>query len=292
MHPRNIHEKQYNIIQLVKTDPELEKYIITNKNRILTINFSIPEAVKELNRALLMKYYDIEYWDIPNGYLCPPIPGRSDYIHYVADLIKSDSGIKKNKNIRCLDIGMGANCIYPIVGTKLYDWNFVGTDIDERAINSAQRIIDRNERLQDKVELRWQKFQHLIFETVVNTEDKFDITICNPPFYKSRQDAKMATVKKNKNLKSSISSKPVNNFRGKANELWCNGGERKFILNMIDESRKFSNQIRWFTTLVASKYHLNSFYQKLQSIKGVEYQTIEMLHGHKKSRILAWRYKS
>lgn len=291
MHPRNIHEKQYNIIQLVKADPELEKYVITNKNRILTINFSIPDAVKELNRALLMKYYDIEYWDIPSGYLCPPVPGRSDYIHHLADLIQSDNDIKKKKNIRCLDIGMGANCIYPIVGAKLYGWDFVGTDIDERAIDSAQRVINRNEWLHDKVELRHQKFQHLIFDTVVKPEDRFDITMCNPPFYKSRQDAKLATVKKNKNLKSSISSKPVNNFRGKANELWCNGGERKFILNMIEESRKYSDQIRWFTTLVASKYHLNTFYQALQKIPGAKHQTIEMIHGHKKSRILAWRYE-
>ena len=40
-----------------------------------------------LNRAILMHHYGVKSWDIPAGYLCPPIPGRADYIHSVADLL-------------------------------------------------------------------------------------------------------------------------------------------------------------------------------------------------------------
>ena len=88
-----------------------------------TINFFNPQAVKALNKALLVTHYGIRYWDIPKNYLCPPIPGRADYIHYIADLIdpegvnmmvKEECDDQPRRQCRCLDIGVGANCIYPL----------------------------------------------------------------------------------------------------------------------------------------------------------------------------------
>jgi 23S rRNA (adenine1618-N6)-methyltransferase len=40
-------------------------------------------------------------------------------------------------------IGIGANCIYPIIGNAEY-WSFVGTDIDEKAIENCSTIIEAN----------------------------------------------------------------------------------------------------------------------------------------------------
>jgi 23S rRNA (adenine1618-N6)-methyltransferase len=63
-----------------------------NEHSIETIDFSDPEAVKSLNQALLISYYDIQMGY--SHYLCPPIPGRADYIHYIADLLaESNNGI-------------------------------------------------------------------------------------------------------------------------------------------------------------------------------------------------------
>jgi 23S rRNA (adenine1618-N6)-methyltransferase len=52
----------------------------------------------------------------------PPIPGRADYIHYIADLLATtNSGIPKETEYKDWDIGVGANCIYPIIEMQLMD---------------------------------------------------------------------------------------------------------------------------------------------------------------------------
>ena len=159
LHARNRHHGRYDFDALVKSCPELRKFPIINKYQNETIDFTQPEAVKTLNKALLLHYYELGYWDIPQGYLCPPIPGRADYIHNVADLLALNNGAEAptGASIRCLDVGVGANCIYPIIGVKEYGWSFVGSDVDPAALASAQQIITENLILKDKVELRLQK---------------------------------------------------------------------------------------------------------------------------------------
>lgn len=134
LHSRNLHRSRYDFKLLIEKCPELKSFVFINEFGNQTIDFSNPQAVKILNKALLTTYYDIQNWDIPKNYLCPPIPGRVDYIHYIADLLaESNNGnIPTGIEIEGLDIGTGANCIYPIIGNSVYDWSFVCTDIDEK----------------------------------------------------------------------------------------------------------------------------------------------------------------
>ena len=138
LHPRNLDNSGYHFDQLINSCPELATFVFTNPHNIQTIDFANPEAVKALNKALLAFHYGIQNWDIPKNYLCPPIPGRADYIHYIADLLaESNNGnIPQGETVQGLDIGIGANCIYPIIGNRSYGWSFVGTDIDENAIKN------------------------------------------------------------------------------------------------------------------------------------------------------------
>ena len=87
LHSRNRHLAPKNKEKLCAIYPPLSKYIKPNKDNEPTISFSDREAVKALNKALLKTYYDIDYWELPKDNLCPPIPGRADYIHYAADLL-------------------------------------------------------------------------------------------------------------------------------------------------------------------------------------------------------------
>ena len=87
LHTRNKHNGQYDFSLLTENYPPLRKFVLLNPLGIQTIDFFNPHAVKALNKALLISYYGIRYWDIPRNYLCPPIPGRADYVHYIADLI-------------------------------------------------------------------------------------------------------------------------------------------------------------------------------------------------------------
>lgn len=120
LHPRNKHRSNYDFAALTKSLPALKPYVAINKYGNESIDFSDPAAVKALNKALLSHFYNIANWDIPEGYLCPPIPGRADYIHYLADLLEEEEPLLKGKNIKVLDIGIGANCVYPIIGHQEY----------------------------------------------------------------------------------------------------------------------------------------------------------------------------
>ena len=275
----------YDLEALHLVHPDLLPFIFENEYETKTINFANPKAVKALNTALLIKYYNIKFWEFSEANLCPPIPGRVDYIHHVADLLKAS---KITDNINVLDIGTGASCIYPILGYAEYNWSFVATDIDKISLVQAQTIIDGN-NLKNVISLRHQKDSSNIFEGVLKTDDKFAVSICNPPFYKSEVEAIKATTKKLKGLKK-VEGKPVRNFAGTNTELWYKGGEKAFIHNYLYESSLFKEQCIWFTTLVSKKDLVKGMYASLKKLGATNIKTINMGQGNKISRIVAWTF--
>ena len=296
LHPRNPHRFRYDFGKLISHCPELKQFITINKRNPdasgETIDFSNPKAVKMLNKALLSTYYDIQNWDIPDNYLCPPIPGRADYIHYIADLLASTNNgqIPQGLTVQGLDIGIGANCIYPIIGNHAYGWSFVGTDIDEKAIENCSKIIEANPKLIDAISLQQQTEPRFIFKNIISPQDRFAFTICNPPFHSSEEEATKGTSRKIKNLENTKTNKPVLNFGGQNAELWCPGGEIGFITQMIYESAKYPAQCLWFTTLVSKKENLKNIYKTLNKVGAVSVKTIDMAQGQKTSRIVAWTF--
>ncbi|SHG15008.1 23S rRNA m(6)A-1618 methyltransferase [Flavobacterium segetis] len=296
LHSRNQDRFGYNFDELIVDYPALQEFVGINEHQIQTIDFSNPAAVKALNKALLIHHYDIHDWDIPKDYLCPPIPGRADYIHYIADLLAANNNgiIPEGETIQLLDIGIGANCIYPIIGNTTYGWNFVGTDIDENAIQNCKNIIAANPKLIDVVSLQLQTESRFIFKNIITPEDRFTFTICNPPFHASQEEATKSTIRKVNNLETrdfnDKNTSPILNFGGKNSELWCKGGELGFITQMAYESAKYPLQCLWFTTLVSKKENLSSIYKTLNKVSAVEIKTINMAQGQKTSRIVAWTF--
>ncbi|MCL4165871.1 UNVERIFIED_CONTAM: hypothetical protein GTU68_004426, partial [Idotea baltica] len=211
LHIRNKNRERYDLSALILTNPELSAHVKPNKYGDDSVDFSNPAAVKILNKALLNHYYGIKYWEFPDENLCPPIPGRADYIHHIADLLcEFNFGtIPTGDKITCYDIGIGANCIYPILGVAEYGWKFIGSDIDPKSIESAQQIIESNPRLKDKVECRLQENYKDIFYGIIAKEEKFDVSICNPPFHSSIEDARNGTRRKVKNLSGKKGKEPI-----------------------------------------------------------------------------------
>lgn len=291
-HPQNPHRFRYDYNQLISICPELAPFVKPNKYKTESIDFANPAAVKMLNRAILKLNYKLEFWDIPENYLCPPIPGRADYIFHVADLLASGNRgiIPAGQAISVLDIGVGANCIYPIIGSLTFGWKFVGTDIDPIAIRVAQTIIDSNRSLKDKVLLRPQSKASNIFSNILNPDEIFDLSICNPPFHSSQEIATEGTYRKNHNLGLKSGKMPVLNFGGQYSELCCDGGEAEFLRRMIKQSSEIPGRVKWFTSLVSQKSHLPVIYKNLQKVNAQDVRTIEMLHGQKQSRIIVWTF--
>ena len=294
LHLRNKHRERYDFGLLTKTCPDLAQYVKLNVYNDESIDFADPNAVKMLNKALLKHYYDIDNWDIPENYLCPPIPGRADYIHHASDLLgsKNFGKIPVGDKIKCFDIGVGANCVYPIIGNKEYGWSFIGSDIDTTAIASANKIIESNPFLKDKIEIRFQHQPNDIFFGVIKKDELIDLSICNPPFHSSLAEAKEGTLRKLNNLNTEKITKPVLNFGGQNCELWCKGGEEKFIRDMIRQSKLYAASCFWFSTIVSKQKHLKNIYEALQTAEAVEVKTIPMGQGNKSSRIIAWTFLS
>jgi len=284
MHPNNIHKDFYDFKMLIISHPQLSEFVFQNKYGTLTINFADPKAVLQLNKALLKFHYEVEYWDIPKHYLCPPIPGRADYIHHLNDLL-SEKNIKGK--IKGIDIGVGANAIYPILASRIYDWEMLGTDIEENSVEIAKANIEANKNLSENIEIRYQEDRGSIFKGMIEKDEYYNFSMCNPPFHASEKEATKATSRKLKNLE--LKEDSALNFGGQANELWCNGGEALFIKRMIRESVLFKSQVGWFTSLVSKKENLPKIYKQLSKLKA-DFKTIEMGQGNKKSRIIAWKF--
>lgn len=288
LHPRNRHHRRYDLDALCAVNPSLRAFITRNPNGEETVNFADPQAVKALNKALLAHFYGVREWDIPDGFLCPPVPGRADYLHHLADLLaESDNGtIPAQASV--LDIGTGANCIYPLIGAHQYGWRFTGSEVNAEAFASAQAIIAANPGLTRAVRLRRQKEMAAILTGIIHKNESYDAVICNPPFHDSAQSAQANSERKRRNLGQSVTD--AANFGGQQQELWCEGGEVAFIKTMIAESKQFARQVLWFTSLVSRGDNLPELYRALTQVGAVKVVKKEMAQGQKQSRFIAWTF--
>jgi len=286
MHRKNPHFKKYDLNRLATFVPQLKELIIKNKKGEPSINFSDPKSVSLLNEALLKAHHGIEIWDSNTENLTPAVPGRCDHLLYMRDFLKNQKIILHLK-INVLDIGTGASCIYPIVGTSMLDWHFVASEAHEDSYKAACKVVKDNPERMAKVEIRRQADKSKIFTNIIKPDEKFMLTICNPPFFKSIEDSQKETYRKNKNLRISKTNKK--NFGGLSHEIWYPGGEFEFIKTMIDESVLFKTQVRWFSSLVAKEDNLKKLIRYINKKKKIKHHVVEFKHGNKTSRILAWQ---
>ncbi len=293
LHPRNRHRGRYDFAALTAASPALSAFVKASPGGEASIDFSNAAAVRALNRALLKSQYGIAHWDLPDGYLCPPIPGRADYLHGLADLLAASNAgaIPHGAAIRALDIGTGANLIYPLLGHREYGWRFVGTDIDPIALRAAEAIVDAN-GFRKAIELRHQPDPQRIFAGLLRDDEVFDLTLCNPPFHASAEDAARGSERKWRNL-----GKPKTthvdarlNFGGQSTELWCPGGEAAFVRRMIMESTQIASRVCWFSTLIAKSEHLADVRKQLQQAGAQDIREVRMAQGQKQSRFIAWTF--
>ncbi|UJJ30773.1 23S rRNA (adenine(1618)-N(6))-methyltransferase RlmF [Halopseudomonas maritima] len=289
LHPRNRYQGRYDLALIARKYPLLKDFLVNGKDGQASIDFADPAALRCLNGALLQHWYQITDWQIPTDALCPPIPGRADLIHHLADLLASshDGVIPKGERLRGLDVGTGANLIYPLIGNAEYGWQFVGSDIDAEALAIAEQILTANPSLQGQIALRLQSDAKSIFDGIINSEEQFDFTLCNPPFYASASEAQQANERKWQGLGKAPAGR---NFGGRANELYCDDGEAGFLQRMAEQSKTYASQVFWFTTLVASAASLKALPEQLRGLGATDIRIIDMGQGSKRSRLLAWTF--
>lgn len=295
LHPRNRHQGRYDFPALIAVEPRLKAFVIRNPYGKESIDFADPTAVRVFNAALLHQLYGVKNWRIPEGYLCPPVPGRADYIHGLADLLATDTqgGIPRGVDFTVLDVGTGANCIYPLLGHYDYGWRFIASDIDAQALASAAATLTAN-ALEKVIELRLQTDKSAFFKGILRPSERVVCTLCNPPFHSNATEAASGSMRKWRNLGKQDPQRklPTLNFGGKSNELWCKGGELTFVRNMIKESKDYAEQVLWFTSLVSKSAHIHLFERVLKQVGAAEVRVCSMAQGQKQSRFLAWTFQT
>lgn len=295
MHPRNRHLGGLDFQQLVRKSPGLARFVVVNQWGNDSIDFADPAAVKALNASLLKQFYGVALWDLPPGFLCPSIPGRADYLHHLADLLASSNHgkIPRGARVRALDIGTGANCVYPLIGSSEYGWHFLGSEIDPVALAAATQIVKSNLGLGRKIELRLQRDPARMLGGLCRPGESFEVSLCNPPFHDSPEAAALGTRRKWKNLgKAQLGAleKPSLNFGGHGQELWCPGGESAFVRTLIRESAQEPARCFWFTSLISKSSNLPAVRAAWKKARVAESRILEMTQGEKTSRIVAWTF--
>ncbi|MFM2480683.1 23S rRNA (adenine(1618)-N(6))-methyltransferase RlmF [Celerinatantimonas sp. YJH-8] len=289
LHPDNLHRFGYDYPALVEDYPPLQPFLQRNITGALSISYADPLAVKALNTALLKHHYQINDWDIPEGALCPAVPGRADYLHHMASLLPNQSDTRP---VRILDIGTGASGIYLLLASQIFGWHGVGTDINTASLTHLQQILNRNPELKAPIELRHQPNKHHIFEGIIQPDEFFDITVCNPPFHSSLEEARKSNYRKRKNLGLQHQTLNPLNFGGQGAELWCNGGEPLFLKKIAKESAQFAQQCLWFSSLISRQDNVRPMQKQLRKLAATQIKVIEMQQGQKLTRIIAWTFQS
>ncbi|MBP9211998.1 MAG: 23S rRNA (adenine(1618)-N(6))-methyltransferase RlmF [Bacteroidetes bacterium] len=290
LHPRNRNNGRYDFPALIAQYPALGPFVFINRFGNASIDFTSAEAVRTLNAVLLEHHYGIRSWQFPAQHLCPPIPGRADYLHYLADLLATEhAGVIPSKGeVTVLDIGTGATCIYPLIGRAEYGWRFVASETDAASIASCRAILAANAIPEHQIDVRSQPHPDRFFSGIIRPSERFDMTMCNPPFHSAMAQAVAGTVRKWKNL--GTNSDNGLNFGGKHHELVYPGGEIGFISGMAAESVQFNDQVLWFTTLVSRHTSLPIIRTAIESAGVQQVRIVPMAQGQKKSRFIAWTF--
>ena len=240
---------------------------------------------------MLLADFNLGNYDLPSGYLIPPVPGRLDYLLHIKDFIAEKFNSTEDSQLIGLDIGSGANGIYCILGAQHFNWKMVGSETDSKALEIANSNIKNTKGLNDRIEIRHQKDKGSLFKNTIQPNEQFDFVVCNPPFHSSKEEALKGSLRKVKNLGGyAAKEKFLLNFEGQANELWCNGGEVLFIKRLIKESVIFKKQVKVFSTLVAKSESVAAIKKQLNKAKA-NFQVIPMALGNKKGRYVMWWFE-
>ncbi|WBW73249.1 23S rRNA/U6 snRNA (adenine-N(6))-methyltransferase Mtl16 [Schizosaccharomyces osmophilus] len=239
------------------------------------IDFWDQGAVLTLAKAILKVYFSLEL-SLPKNRLCPMVPNRVLYLDYIESLLQSTIVDFDNEKVIGLDIGTGASCIYPLLGCKLYSFNFLATEIDSSSYDAACSNV-MNNRLEDKIKLE-HRCEAASFLSRYPSGQEFTFVICNPPFYGSNEE-----IFNNKDrLPNSICS-------GSKNEMITQGGEVEFARRILQES-KCRREILWFTCLLGKKSSLADLIHDLRDEKIDNYGIYEIHVGKTKRWILSWSF--
>ena len=270
MHERNRYrERPPNFAKLAASRPALRAHLVGGGRRP-TLNWKAPGASIELTKALLEEDFGLR-WSMPEDRLCPTIPQKLNYLHWIEDLLALggtqqsafERGVDTESRdwVRGVDIGTGASCIYPLLGAAMHpNWTFDALELDPRSLACARDNVHANADLLlsstngppgDGIEHSAAGTRVVAHQAAAGYDGRdeggvlvgpwmdglpareWDFCMCNPPFFSSMDEA---------------ASKPSTACRGQEVEMVCPGGEVAFVGRIIYDSLQLRERFRWYHT--------------------------------------------
>ncbi|KAK2980581.1 hypothetical protein RJ640_029168 [Escallonia rubra] len=328
IHPRNKYsDNPPDFAQLASQYPSFEPFVFYSRDGRPRIDWTDYNATRELTRVLLLHDHALNWW-IPDGQLCPTVPNRSNYIHWIEDLLMSDIIPSTRTNgdiIKGFDIGTGANCIYPLLGASLLGWSFVGSDVADVALEWAEKNVVNNPHISGLIEIRkvdggettvYQEesqtdqsvSKHCINLSEVGVVDREAAASAlfesYPGANKSYHGPSilLGAVKDGEKFDFCMCNPPFfetieeaglnpkTSCGGTPAEMVCPGGEQAFISRIIEDSVQLKQSFRWYTSMVGRKSNLKTLISHLRSVGVSVVKTTEFVQGQTCRWGLAWSF--
>ncbi|KAL2133525.1 hypothetical protein VTI74DRAFT_2211 [Chaetomium olivicolor] len=263
--------------QLAKKDAQFAAVLRDNGQ----LDFSDPAATMQLTKTLLDVHFGLKL-ELPDDRLCPPVPNRHNYVLWLKDLMDTTSYEQPGRKLCGLDVGTGASCIYPLLGTAQRPWCFVATDIDPKNLRYAKLNIELNE-LQARIQL----LERAPADPLVPFDKPgilaIDFVMMNPPFYASEDDMLSSAAKKSRPPLSPCTGAPV--------EMVCEGGEVAHVGRLLQESLVLREKVQWYTSMLGKLSSLDVLVEQLREHGIDNYAVTEFVQGNKTRRwALGWSF--
>lgn len=326
IHPRNKYsENPPDFGLLASLYPTFQPYVFYSRDGRPRIDWKDYNATRELTRVLLLHDHGLNWW-IPDCQLCPTVPNRSNYIHWIEDLLSSNIIVDNRADsavVRGFDIGTGANCIYPLLGSSLLGWRFVGSDVTEVALEWAEKNVKNNPHISGLIEIRKVDNSEEVVREQLQIGDIRDCesNICNldgtsigtsvscpaelrsgvkmsyegPPILVGvvKDEEKFDFCMCNPPFFETMEEaglNPKTACGGTSEEMVCPGGEQAFVTRIIDDSVKLKQTFRWYTSMVGKKSNLKILISKLRAVGITIVKTTEFVQGQTCRWGLAWSF--
>lgn len=294
MHPKNRYRyEKPNFQLLAEIYPSLSRYVV-QKERVanddaLIFDFKDWDACRELVKVQFKHDFGIT-WTVSKPYLIPPIANRLNYICFIHDLLllwSPEPRTRASYEWKILDVGCGANLVYPLLGAAYFGWSFVGCDISSDALRLAVGNRDANTSIAPLIMLRKVEKQScqgahdtgggrgIIGSCVLPEDGVFDACMCNPPFFSDVNE---------------MGQNPQTDYGGTLMEMIYPGGEEKFVTEMIQDSLGHKASVAWFSTMVGKKRTFKVAKKLLYSLGNNVIRTSELVQGVTHRWVISWSF--
>ncbi|WWD17985.1 hypothetical protein CI109_102431 [Kwoniella shandongensis] len=283
MHNQNPYlSKKPDFARLASRYTEFAPYVTVGEDGHVSLDFQDPAALRALTRCLLKEDWDLDV-DLREDRICPTLTNRLDYLLHVLDLEPFLPLTSTSKPLRILDIGTGAVAIYPLLLHRLRpSCEVIATEIDDTSYVHALSVFETNNIPSSSISIQKSPAPDPIFFPLLHSDDSFDVTICNPPFFGSEEE-----MRHGQELKAQGSHAAPT---AAINELITPGGEVAFIGKMIEESLRTGTRCEWYTSLIGKFSSLAPLIDLLRKHK-IDNYLLKSIKQAKTTRwILGWSH--